>query len=73
MSRSYKKSPVGTCAKIKGVKQRYNRRIRHSRDENSYKSYKKRNCSWEICEYKEYNSKPVALMEDWEKKAFLRK
>lgn len=73
MSRSYKKSPVATCAKIKGVKQRYNRRIRHSQDENSYKSYKKRNEQYEICEYKEYSPTPIDQMEDWEKKEFLRK
>lgn len=73
MSRSYKKSPVATCAKTRGMKQLFNRKIRRSRDENSYKSYRKRNNSWDICDFKCYSITPESEWEDLDWKAYRRK
>lgn len=73
MRRSYKKSPVATCAKTRGMKQIYNRRIRHSQDEDSYKNYKKRNQSWDICDFKCRADMPESEWNDLDWKAYRRK
>lgn len=73
MSRSYKKSPVATCAKTRGMKQLFNRKIRHSQDENSYKDYKKFNNSWEIVDAKFYSTTPKREWDEDDKKAYRRK
>ena len=73
MSRSYKKHPCYTCAKTVGMKKLYNRIIRHSREENPYRHYKKRNESWDICDYKCWPDKDYREMDNYERKWFVRK
>lgn len=73
MSRSYKKHPCATAAKTKGMKQIFNRKIRRSKDENPYRDYKKKNCSWDICDFKCLPDKSEDKMTDEEKKWYLRK
>lgn len=73
MSRSYKKSPVATCAKTHGMKKLFNRKIRRSQDEDSYKNYRKRNNSWDICDYKDWADIPDSEMSENDKKAYRRK
>lgn len=73
MSRSYKKHPCATCAKTPGMKKLYNRKIRHSKEENPYEHHKKRNSSWDICDYREIASKRYEDMNNDERKWFVRK
>lgn len=73
MSRSYKKHPCATCAKSKGMKQIFNRKIRRIKEGNPYVDFKKRNCTWDICDYKSITTKPKEQMSDEEKKCYIRK
>lgn len=73
MSRSYKKSPVVTCEKDKAMKKLYNRKIRHSKIGNPYKDYKKRNQSWNICDYAYYETKSESEWDEEDYKAYRRK
>lgn len=76
MSRSYKKHPVAKLKNDKGMKKIYARRIRHCKDEDAYQSYKKKNNSWEICDYKYYAnfSDLEEMRDDWNtKKHYTRK
>lgn len=76
MSRSYKKHPVAKLKNNKSMKKIYSRRIRHCKDEDAYQNYKKKNNSWEICDYKCYaNSSDLEEMhDDWNaKKHYTRK
>lgn len=73
MSHSFKKHPYVTCGKDRQMKKMFNRKIRHSRDENPYRDYRKRNESWDICDFKRHTDVPKEQMTDYEKKRFLRK
>lgn len=73
MSRSYKKSPVATCAKTHGMKQIYNRKIRRSKEENPYRDYKKHNQSWDICDFKCRADTPESEWDELDWKAYYRK
>lgn len=73
MSRSYKKHPCATMAKTKGMKKLFNRKIRKLKDPDAYSNYKKKNCSWDICDYKCIPDKPISEMSNEEKKDYLRK
>lgn len=55
------------------MKQLFNRKIRRSKEENPYRNYKKRNNSWDICDFKCYSITPESEWEDLDWKAYRRK
>ena len=67
MSRSYKRTPRAGQQKDKFFKNYANRRLRRlPTDEHPYNncSYKKYNCSWNICDYEEVGT---SFEEYWER------
>ena len=80
MSRSYKKSPVCKCCKMKGGKRRANKKVRQALKGNmsgvpALKSniYRKLYESWDICDFRMFGNfkREESLFkltgEDWEK------
>jgi len=52
MSRSYKKTPISTCAKNKKGKKEASKKVRKIDDIGNGSNYKKYYNSWDICDYK---------------------
>ncbi|OAS13353.1 hypothetical protein [Paenibacillus oryzisoli] len=75
MSRSYKKSPVCTDHTSPGTRwakrQAAKAVRRHAGNVENGRSYRKLFCSWNICDYRFYQSKEKAILE-WETNARLQ-
>ena len=54
-------------------KRLFNRIIRKDKAENPYKDYKKRNNSYDICDFISFSPKPIKEIDQSEKRAYLRK
>ena len=65
MSRSYRHTDMVKQQNSKGMKRFANKRVRHDLDIPSGKAYKKKFCSYDICDYKWIWTKADAIRE-WE-------